>query len=77
MANRERLLNTLVDLIRIDSPSGEEDAIDLELSSRLEALGCQVQHDSFNNIIAKLPGPNAAVHENPVLLSAHMDTVDP
>jgi len=72
LANRERLLNTLVDLIRIDSPSGEEDAIDRELSSRLQVLGCQVQHDSFNNIIAKLPGQGA-----PVMLSAHMDTVDP
>ncbi len=72
MANRERLLSTLVDLIRIDSPSGEEDAIDLELSSRLQALGCEVRHDSFNNIVAKLPGQG-----EPVLLSAHMDTVDP
>ena len=72
MANRERLLKTLVDLIRIDSPSGEEDAIDRELSSRLEALGFQVQHDSFHNIIAKLPGQG-----DPVMLSAHMDTVDP
>lgn len=72
MANRERLVKTLVDLIRIDSPSGEEDAIDRELSSRLEALGCQVQHDSFNNIVARLPGQG-----RPVMLSAHMDTVDP
>ncbi|PKB64451.1 MAG: hypothetical protein BZY80_02520, partial [SAR202 cluster bacterium Io17-Chloro-G2] len=72
LANRERLLNTLVDLIRIDSPSGEEDAIDESLSSRLQALGCQVQHDSFNNIVAKLPGQG-----EPLMLSAHMDTVDP
>ena len=72
MADKERLLNTLVELIRIDSPSGEEDAIDEDLSSRLQALGCRVQHDAFNNIIAKLPGQG-----DPVMLSAHMDTVDP
>ena len=42
MANRERLLQTLIDLIGIDSPSGEEDRIDAEISARLEALGFQV-----------------------------------
>lgn len=72
MANRERLLTTLIDLIRIDSPSGEEDDIDRDVSSRLQALGFKVHHDSFNNVIAKLPGDG-----DPVLLSAHLDTVEP
>ena len=72
MANRERLLQTLTDLIRIDSPTGEEDEIDREVTSRLEAMGVQVYHDAFKNIIAKLPGEG-----EPVLLSAHMDTVEP
>ena len=31
MADRERLVKTLLDLIRIDSPSGEEDAMALEV----------------------------------------------
>ena len=35
MANRERLIQTLTDLIRIDSPTGEEDEIDQEVSARL------------------------------------------
>ena len=39
MADQTRLVKTLIDLIKIDSPSGEEDAMDLEVSSRLEALG--------------------------------------
>ena len=72
MANRERLLRTLTDLIRIDSPTGEEDEIDREVSSRLLALGFQVHHDSFNNVIAKLAGDG-----EPVILSAHLDTVEP
>ena len=72
MIQSERLLNTLVNLIQIDSPSGEEDAIDADLSHRLQSLGCQVQHDSYGNIVAKLPGEG-----DPVLLSSHMDTVDP
>ena len=72
MVSKERLLNTLVELIKIDSPSGEEDTIDDELTSRLQSLGSQVRHDSYGNIIANLPGEG-----EPLLLSAHMDTVDP
>ncbi len=72
MADQERLLKTLINLIKIDSPSGEEDAMDREVSSRLEALGLKVSHDSYNNVIAKLAGQG-----QPVMLSAHLDTVDP
>ena len=72
MADRERFVKTLLDLIRIDSPSGEEDAMDQEVSSRLQALGLKIQHDSYNNVIAKLPGDG-----EPVMLSAHLDTVEP
>ena len=72
MADQERLVKTLIELIRIDSPSGEEDAIDAEVSSRLKSLGLTVSHDSYNNVIAKLPGQGT-----PVLLSAHLDTVEP
>ena len=72
MANRERLIQTLMDLIRIDSPTGEEDAMDREVSARLLALGLTVHHDSFNNVIAKLDGEG-----DPVMLSAHLDTVEP
>ena len=72
MANQERLVKTLINLIKIDSPSGEEDAMDREVSSRLEALGLKVYHDSYNNVIAKLAG-----HGEPVILSAHLDTVEP
>ena len=72
MADQERLIKTLIDLIKIDSPSGEEDAMDEEVSSRLEALGLNVSHDSYNNVIAKLAGQG-----QPVMLSAHLDTVEP
>ena len=72
MADRQRLIDTLIDLIRIDSPSGEEDAIDREVSARLSSLGLTVEHDSYNNIIARLEGAG-----EPLLLSAHLDTVEP
>ena len=72
MADKDRLTNTLIELIKIDSPSGEEDAIDREVSARLSRLGLEVTHDGYNNIIAYLPG-----NGEPVLLSAHLDTVEP
>ena len=56
MADKDRLTNTLIELIKIDSPSGEEDAIDREVSARLSRLGLEVTHDGYNNIIAYLPG---------------------
>jgi tripeptide aminopeptidase len=72
LADQDRLVKTLIDLIKIDSPSGEEDAMDAEVSSRLESLGLTVSHDSFNNVIGKLAGEGP-----PVMLSAHIDTVEP
>ena len=72
MADRQRLIETLMDLIRIDSPSGEEDAMDREVSARMSALGLTVEHDSYNNVVARLDGVG-----EPVLLSAHLDTVEP
>ena len=72
LANQERLINTLLELIKIDSPSGEEDAIDAEVSSRLESMGLDVAHDAYKNVIANLEGVG-----NPFILSAHLDTVEP
>ena len=72
MADQERLVKTLMELIKIDSPSGEEDAMDAEVSARLESMGLKVSHDTYNNVIAKLPGEGP-----PIMLSAHLDTVEP
>ena len=72
MADEERLVKTLIELIKIDSPSGEEDAMDAEVSSRLESLGLKVSHDAYKNVIAKLEGKG-----KPIMLSAHLDTVEP
>ncbi len=78
----ERLGEIFQDLVRIDSISREEGALCRELRRRLGALGFetvvdqagpQVQGDT-GNLIASRPG-NASVA--PLLLSAHMDTVEP
>jgi tripeptide aminopeptidase len=72
MINEQRLLETFLALIRIDSPSGEEAAIAQELATRLGDIGLTVEGDAMNNVLAKLPGQGA-----PLLLAAHMDTVMP
>lgn len=72
MIDRDRLVNEFLELVRIDSPSGDEDAIAAELVSRLDALGASAGQDTHGNVIATVPGTG-----EPLLLSAHMDTVEP
>lgn len=71
MIDRDRLVATFCDLARVDSPSGEEEEVAVELVARLEALGLRAFRDGYGNVIATDGG------EEPLLLSAHMDTVEP
>ncbi|OQA38648.1 MAG: Peptidase T [Chloroflexi bacterium ADurb.Bin325] len=73
MINSERLVQTFLDLVVIDSPSGQEEAISRELARRCAALGAQVERDEHWNVIARWRATNGAT--DAVLLSAHMDTV--
>ncbi|MBI4236274.1 MAG: M20/M25/M40 family metallo-hydrolase [Chloroflexi bacterium] len=68
----DRLVQTFCDLVRTDSPSGEEEAVARDLHARLTALGFTVTRDGYGNLLAFQSG------EAPrLLLSAHMDTVEP
>lgn len=77
-----RLLDTFLEAVRIDSPSGEEAAFARWCADRLTALGCDVRIDATapvtgsdtGNLIAEL-GPTA--DGATIVLSAHMDTVEP
>lgn len=71
MINEERLIQTFLELVQIDSPSGEEEAVAQHLVKRLEALGLPAKRDAHGNVTVSGGGPNA------FLLSAHMDTVEP
>ncbi len=82
MANRERLVQEFLELVQIDSPSGQERQIADVLKTKLAELGFNVYEDNAGgqvgatagNIIASLPGNN----NGPIMmLSAHMDTVEP
>ena len=71
MIDGERLVNSFCDLVRIDSPSDEEEEVARHLTARLSALGLTVERDAHGNVIASEPG------DLPLLLAAHMDTVEP
>ena len=72
MITRDRIVQTFLDLAVIDSPSGFEDDVAAELVARLAAIGVEASQDVHGNVIGRLAGDG-----EPVLLSAHMDTVEP
>lgn len=71
MINEKRLVQTFLDLVAIDSPSGHEEAVGSELMVRFAALGGEVLRDEHGNVIARWPNSSGEW----LLLSAHMDTV--
>jgi tripeptide aminopeptidase len=71
MIDRDRLVKTFCELASIDSPSSEEAAIAEHLTGRLKSLGLEVAEDAYGNLIA------SDGRDNPFMLSAHMDTVEP
>ncbi|TMA60994.1 MAG: M20/M25/M40 family metallo-hydrolase [Deltaproteobacteria bacterium] len=83
MINHERLKNLLIELIKIDSLSRKEFDVAMRLKREMEELGATVTIDdagdkvggNVGNLVAQFPGnvPGA----QPLLLSAHMDTVVP
>ena len=72
MIDRERLVSEFLQLVAIDSPSGEEDVIAAELVFRLNRIGVEASQDGAGNVLGRLDGAGDAL-----LLSAHMDTVQP
>ena len=82
MINKERLLHTFLDYVRISGESRHEGAFAARLKADLEALGLEVYEDhsqavtgsEAGNLYATLPG-NAP--GEPLILCAHMDTVPP
>ena len=82
MVNRQRLARTFMDLVRIDSTSRHEGRICRVLEARLRALGFETLVDTAGsrvgadtgNLIGRYQGNASA---EPLLLCAHMDTVEP
>jgi len=74
MINEQRLLQTFLNLVKIDSPSGHEKAVVKHVTELLEGLSLplQISTDTYGNIICKTVST-----ETPILLTAHLDTVEP
>jgi tripeptide aminopeptidase len=70
---KERLIETFMSLVRVDSPSGQEAALSDALAAEFKELGCSVYQDDIGNLIATFPGSRQGAET--VMLCAHMDTV--
>jgi tripeptide aminopeptidase len=82
MINTQRMAETFIDLVKIDSLSRFEGRLAADLQKRLEALGAEIVFDRAHepiggdcgNLIARFAGNRPCP---PLLLNAHMDTVGP
>jgi tripeptide aminopeptidase len=83
MINRQRLTEEFARLAGINSPPLREGAVACYLAERLTELGAEVLFDDaatatggeVGNLIARFPG--AGKEGEPLLMSVHMDTVEP
>lgn len=83
MVNEKRLIESFMELVRIDSISREERNLAIFLIKKLEDLGLEIKVDQAGekvksdsgNIIARLKG--SVKRATPIMFSAHMDTVVP
>jgi tripeptide aminopeptidase len=69
---KSELLELFLNLCRIDSPSGEEEALGDYIIKHLARHKIRAGRDAYGNVIATVAGEG-----KPLVLSAHMDTVEP
>ena len=72
----ERMIKQFMDMVQIDSESGNEARFIDYLVGEFKKLGAEVSKDSYGNLIAKLYAKNCKGKDT-VLLSCHADTVKP
>src|SRR5260370_38375764 len=68
----DHITQSLIELVRIPSPSGHEEGVRAYLEWRLASLGITTHVDAAGNLVAALPGEG-----RPLMLNAHMDRVPP
>lgn len=72
----ERMINQFIEMVGVDSESGNEARMIDYLYLEFEKLGGKAQKDSYGNLIAKFGAKNCEGKET-ILLSCHADTVKP
>ncbi len=75
MVNKQRLVRSFLELIKIDSVSRHEQKFSHKLVIKLKKLGLKVKLDKKGNILSVLPGNKK--NGKTLLFNAHMDTVVP
>ncbi|WP_415426138.1 M20/M25/M40 family metallo-hydrolase [Staphylococcus borealis] len=85
MLNSQRLLETFLELVKINSETGHEEVIQPILKKKFEALGLHVAEDrasekswlGANNLICTLPATSDNQDVAKIYFTSHMDTVVP
>ncbi len=72
----ERMIEQFMEMVRIDSESGEEAAMMRYLLKAIPEAGGEAELDAYGNLVGKFAARGCAGKE-PVLLSCHADTVKP
>jgi len=72
----QRMIDQFMEMVKIDSESGDEARFIVYLKKEFEALGGTAQLDSYGNLIAKFPAKGCE-GKDPILFSCHADTVKP
>lgn len=72
----ERMIEQFMEMIKIDSESGNEEKMINYLQKEFNKIGAATEKDSYGNLIAILPAKGCE-NKEPVLLSCHADTVKP
>ncbi|GAI02317.1 unnamed protein product, partial [marine sediment metagenome] len=82
MINKKRLLDTLIELLKIKSPSKNEKEIANYVSKRLKSLSLEVNVDGCGHKFGSNAGNVIALYKTknpsgsfPIFLAAHLDTV--
>ena len=72
----QRMIDQFVEMVRIDSESGEEARMMEYLLGAVAAAGGSAELDAYGNLVGRFPALGCA-GKDPILLSCHGDTVKP
>ncbi len=72
----QRMVRQFMEMVRIDSESGNEARFIDYLLKEFKKIGATARKDAYGNLVAKLPARNSK-GKKPILLSCHADTVQP
>lgn len=76
LVDQNRILSTFIELVKIYSPSKNENELANLLFEKLSLININAQYDNFGNIIAHIPATDG-VNAPSIMLSAHLDVVEP